>query len=101
MVTSKHLLDELTGALDRKLKLGPSSRAALVELRRLCEIVRPAPLPEPFCRDRSDDHVLAAALAGRVDILVTGDDDLLTLRSFRGIRIVSPRKFLEILEGRS
>ena len=99
VVTSEHLLEELTRALDRKLKLGPSSRAALVELRRLCEVVRPAPLSERVCRDRSDDHVLAAALAGKVDVVVTGDDDLLTLRSFRGISIVSPRKFLQSLEG--
>jgi predicted nucleic acid-binding protein len=44
-------------------------------------------------------HV-AAALTGGVELIVTGDDDLLTLRSYEGIRILSPRRFLQLLEER-
>jgi len=98
IVTSADLLDELTDALRRKLKLGPASKAALAEFRGLCEIVDPAPLPEPVCRDADDDRVLAAAAAGGARVIVTGDDDLLVLRRYRGIRIVSPRQFLALLE---
>jgi uncharacterized protein len=100
IVTSDHLLDELTQALSRKLKLGPAARAAISELRSLCELVQPPPFPKPVCRDRDDDAVLAAAVAGGVEIIVTGDDDLLTLRSYQGIRIISPRRFLQLLEER-
>jgi predicted nucleic acid-binding protein len=42
--------------------------------------------------------VLATALAGKADVIVTGDDDLLVLKQFRGIRILSPRQFLESLD---
>ena len=48
------------------------------------------------CRDPEDDAILACALEARVDYLVTGDEDLLELKVFKGIRIVTPRDF-EIL----
>jgi putative PIN family toxin of toxin-antitoxin system len=43
--------------------------------------VEPAAL-SPVCRDPEDDIVLATAIAGRADAIVTGDDDLLVLDRF-------------------
>ena len=47
--------------------------------------------------DPDDDAILAAALAGNADVIVSGDHHLLDLRRFRGIPIVTPREFLEML----
>jgi uncharacterized protein len=47
------------------------------------------------CRDPKDDKFLDLAVAGLATCLITGDDDLLVLNPFRGIPIVTPRKFLE------
>lgn len=47
--------------------------------------------------DPKDDKYLAAALEGSCDFLVAGDSDLLGLKEYHGIRIVSPRAFLDIL----
>lgn len=44
-----------------------------------------------------DDLILATAVSGKADYLVTGDRQLLALGSFQGVRIVTPRAFLEIL----
>jgi uncharacterized protein len=52
--------------------------------------VDPAPL-HGVVRDRDDDHVIAAAVEADADAIVTGDQDLLTLREFRRIRVVTPR----------
>jgi putative PIN family toxin of toxin-antitoxin system len=49
--------------------------------------------------DPDDDKYLAAALEGRATLVVTGDPDLLALREYEGIRIVSPRVFLGLLGG--
>jgi predicted nucleic acid-binding protein len=63
-------------------------------------MVKPEPLPKRVCRDPDDDVVLATAVAGRADFIVTGDDDLLVLKRFRGIRILSPRQVLEMLHAK-
>ena len=47
------------------------------------------------CRDPKDDKFLELAISGRADSIVTGDDDLLVLNPFRGIRIQVPNTFLE------
>ena len=41
--------------------------------------------------------VLATALTAKADFIVTGDDDLLVLKKFQGSRIVTPRKFWDLL----
>jgi uncharacterized protein len=56
-------------------------------------IVDPAETVTGICRDPDDDAILACALAGEADYLVTGDADLLALKSFEGTKILSPRNF--------
>ncbi|MEW5986701.1 MAG: putative toxin-antitoxin system toxin component, PIN family [Chloroflexota bacterium] len=50
--------------------------------------------------DPDDDKFLACALEGQVDCIVTGDPDLLNLKRFHGIDILSPHGFLTRLETR-
>ena len=47
------------------------------------------------CRDADDDWVLATAVAGQAEVILTGDNDLLKMRAFQGVVIPSPRQFLE------
>ena len=47
--------------------------------------------------DPDDDKYVAAAIAGRAAFVVTGDPDLLTLGEHEGIRIITPRAFLDLL----
>jgi predicted nucleic acid-binding protein len=49
-------------------------------------------------RDFKDDMVLETAYDGKVDFIVSGDDHLLSLKSFRGIKIVSVKEMLDYLE---
>ena len=51
-------------------------------------------------RDLKDEHILAAALGGDADYLVTGGEDLLVLQGepqLRGLRIVTAAQFLAAL----
>jgi putative PIN family toxin of toxin-antitoxin system len=50
--------------------------------------------------DPDDDQYLAAALEGRAQFIVSGDRHLLDLRTYEGVRIVTPREFLRLLEDR-
>lgn len=49
------------------------------------------------CGDPDDDKYVAAAIEGRAAFVVTGDPDLLTLGEHKGIRIITPRAFLDLL----
>ena len=46
------------------------------------------------CRDTRDDKFLDAAYAGKVDYLISGDHDLIVLREFEGIPILTARQYL-------
>lgn len=96
MVTSSGLLDEYEEKLVRKFKLTldlAGSNAAL--LRSTMEVVDPLPLPVPVCRDPDDDLVLATAVAGGCECILTGDKDLLVLGSYQAVDIISPGDFAE------
>ncbi len=54
-----------------------------------------APLPRPVCRDADDDYVLACAVAAGADLIVSGDDDLLSLRVYENIPIMAAAAALE------
>jgi putative PIN family toxin of toxin-antitoxin system len=49
--------------------------------------------------DPDDDKYFAAAVEGRATWIVTGDPDLLTVKEYRGVRVVTPRVFLDLLTG--
>jgi putative PIN family toxin of toxin-antitoxin system len=56
-------------------------------------ILHPSQSVQSVCRDPDDDAILACASEARADYLVTGDEDLLELKVFKGIRIITPRDF--------
>lgn len=97
VVTSPALLDELEGTLRATFTLGPAATAFLDQLRLRVHLVVPVPRAAPVSRDADDDVVLATAVAANATAIVTGDLDLLVLRSYRGTEIVTPRDFLSRL----
>jgi len=93
VVSSQPLLDEFRDVLTRKLRQrAVDVRAALRLFEETFTLVIPVVI-EPICRDRDDDVVLATALAGKCVAVVTGDQDLLVLDPFRGIRVLAPTAF--------
>jgi putative PIN family toxin of toxin-antitoxin system len=101
LITSEPLLHELRTISRAKFAVDPVELPLLARLNEEAEIVTPAELHGGVCRDEDDDVVLATALAGNADVIVTGDEDLLVLRKFRGLEILSPRQFLELLDRTS
>jgi predicted nucleic acid-binding protein len=57
------------------------------------EVVEPAALAGPVCRDPDDDWILATAVTGGCVCIVTGDRDLLDLESYHDIPILAPGSF--------
>ncbi len=46
------------------------------------------------CRDEDDNRILEVAVASKAEFIITGDDDLLTLKKYKSIKIISPKEFL-------
>lgn len=94
LVTSKALLREFQQKLVEKFVFTQGeARDAVSLLASRLDIVEPKPLSKPVSRDRDDDLVLATAIAGDCRCLVTGDKDLLVLKRYQQISILSPAEF--------
>jgi uncharacterized protein len=52
-------------------------------------------LDEPVSRDPDDDKFIACALAARVKIIVSGDQDLLLVSGYHDIRVIKPNIFVQ------
>jgi uncharacterized protein len=50
------------------------------------------------CRDAKDNRYLELALASGAAAILSGDDDLLVLDPWRGVRVLRPQAFLEQVE---
>ena len=81
----------------KKYGISSADREGLLELLRTEGIRLPHAPPPRVCRDPDDDYLLGCAVAGRVDYVVTGDNDRLVLGEYRGVMIVDGRQFLDLL----
>ena len=50
-----------------------------------------------YCRDRDDDVFIETAFQSKADLLISGDKDLLTAKSVKNMRIVSPAQAAKLL----
>ena len=93
---------ELDDVIDRphlqRYLSAPLKAAFLDRLASSAVVVEPVGRIEA-CRDPDDDKFLDAAVYGRADYLVSGDEDLLVLGPFRGVPILTPAAFLEAVEA--
>lgn len=95
LVTSRYLLGELERVLVSRFHFSPeAAREVGTELESASLLVDPTEVPR-VSRDRADDEVLAAAHVGQARWVVTGDQDLLALITYKRIAILSPRRFLD------
>jgi putative PIN family toxin of toxin-antitoxin system len=94
LITSLFILNEYRGKMTTKFKFTlDDSNAAINLLRTKMLIVEPVQLDSRISRDEDDDNILATAIAGNCDCIITGDIDLLVLRNFNGIAIIKPADF--------
>src|SRR5574341_1184724 len=94
LITSNFILKEFRENLAIKFKYSARESAEATQLLATrMHIVIPVELGSKECRDKEDDWILATAIAGRCQCIITGDKDLLILKKYKGIDIVSPQSF--------
>lgn len=83
--------------------LGVSPELLILKYFLLTKLVRLDPRIELLSheqpRDNSDEIVLRSALSVMADVIVTGDEDLLSMNTIRTISIISPQKYLSELKA--
>ena len=89
------ILQEFKGVLKKKFATSPheTSEALIILSEAALEILGWTDSITPICRDSDDDLILVCARDAVADYIVTGDEDLLVLKNYEGISIVSPREF--------
>jgi putative PIN family toxin of toxin-antitoxin system len=66
-------------------------------LSELSEIITPTHKVN-ICRDKNDNKFIELALSANVKFIVSGDEDLLAVKKYKKIKILSAQEFLKILE---
>jgi len=102
LATSVALLEELERVLTRAkfakqlARQSVSPRMLLDRYAIISDAVVPASIPR-VARDPDDDRILACAIAGQADLVVSGDSDLLNLKAYQRIPIVGVSEALSRL----
>ena len=98
LITGNVVLDELRDVLANRFKLPSSATRDILDLLRNQEVVaKPQKAASTPIRDPDDAWILASAIEGLCDVLVTGDRDLLDIADRAPLPILSPRGFWEFV----
>ena len=95
LVSCPFIMTELKCILSKKFRLSHDETASAMEpvSEAIDHVMKHNVKITDVCRDADDDNVLACALAAKAGYLVTGDADLLVLKNFRCVKIITPRDF--------
>lgn len=100
IVESDYILAEFAKNAETKFGVPVTEVANTVEkIRHRVEMVQPIDVAADACRDASDLPILGTAVAGNADYLITGDRDLLSLKLFQSIPVISPREFYDLIRA--
>lgn len=105
LVLSPQILDELGRALfyEKLRKSRWMSETEVVSLLRSLaqeSFLVPGQVRVTVSRDPEDNKFLEAAIEGRAQYVVTGDKDLLDVRAYRDVQIITPATLLKIVSKR-
>ena len=102
IILCEEILSEIANNLKRKISLpGDVILQILQLLRSHATLVTPQKVDIKACRDKKDLMVLGSAIAGKVQYVITGDKDLLSVGKFKDIKIVDPRTFWKELKRKT
>ncbi len=101
--TSPTLIRELEEVLNRKKfsgrfeTAGVTPQELVLGVLALSNVVEPEEIEPVILSDPDDDAVLACAISAECEVIISGDGDLLNLKEYKEIRILSAVEFLEEL----
>ena len=101
LIVGEVVIQELRRTLRDRIRLPGTFIDEVEDLLRECEVVaKPRRHLSVGLRDRDDEWIVASAVEGRADVLVTGDRELLALELPVRLRVLSARQFWELVRSR-
>jgi putative PIN family toxin of toxin-antitoxin system len=99
LLVSEAILDELAGVFRRKFDWSEWQISEVIEnLSAITTLVIPKRTLKVIKAHDPDNRILECAIEGEAQYIVSGDEHhLLPLKEYRGIKILSPAEFLELL----
>ena len=96
LLISTDIIDEVLSVLSSKFGRDREelSHVAVV-LSEIAELVKPTRRVKVF-KDDPDNRILECAIYGEANLLVTGDKEILQLREYKGVKIMSLREYLQL-----
>jgi len=100
LLSGEVILEELQQVLVERFHIPRPVNQGVIELLRSQAVVIPKPESPAAIgvRDPDDERVIASAMRGKADVLVTGDKDMLVLERIGSMPIYDPRGFWEYLK---
>ena len=98
-LTSSYIMEEIRKSLSsRKFNWAENKiDDALHKLFLQATLVESGLMVDATLRDPKDIPILACAIAGGADYIVTGDKDLLILKRYGQIRVITPKQFVDMM----
>jgi len=98
LLISPAIVNEIAGVLRLKFSWDEYDIVAREKvLVRVAELITPKTVLTMIAADDDDNRILECAVAGRADLIVSGDNHLRRLKAFQGIGIIRPVDFHRIL----
>ena len=92
LVCSEEILEELHQKLDKKFQWSREDITLFTKtIREIVQIVKVREKVNIVRRDPKDNMILESALAGKADLIVSIDQDLIKLKNFKGMGIIHPK----------
>ena len=94
---TEYLLKETQKSLSTKFPLSREAINSIISTVKKQFIEgKTANTVEKISRDPKDNQVLADAVTNEIDVIKTGDKDLLELKNYKGIKIITPRDYWKL-----
>ena len=100
-VISKETFEELEAVLGYpKFRLSNEEKRLILgeEILPFFEVMEVREKINGICRDPADDKFISCAVSAGADFIVTGDKDLMTVKRYRSVKIVSASDFLKMMD---
>lgn len=96
LLISRDIIDEILTVLAAKFSRDREAISHIaIYLSDIARIVKPLSKIHVL-KDDPDNRILECAIAGKADVIVTGDKEMLRLKEYEGIKIITLKEYLKL-----